>query len=348
MNKVEAYFIFPSAAAKQKIFDEIKADETYSQIVDIIPFVSLNETHLFYKNDGGYPYSTITLMEGYFSWLTQYSYWGQYFLESSELEIDVAQTKTGMARGLQIIDPHQDYENVSGFTSYFTPVPGWKKFSGPNGTFLIELRTREINGKNCFWFDGPLRSEFFPWIFDFVFLHIDGNKIYSLMDFLGSSLNVPNDFSSGVYIMEMFANSVAEFNCMSYNPSEESGWRTTKFIGIEENVQLNGKNFENCLLLEHDYIHVNCYHYDKQNQHGFQNYLCKDRVSHSWWQKDKGLIAVSLTLDGVQHIYTSSDITGTEAAETQRRLLERKDTPLTTPSVAPKEGKSFWKKLFGG
>src|ERR1700751_4640256 len=118
-KKIEAYLVFTSEKHMKETFENLEED--LKEISAMFDFVNLNNTYLFLNNAASMPYSSVAMLEAFFSVLTEKSFWGQYFIESEELEMNVSYTKP-LPKGLHAIEPNENITNIPDFSNYFTPI----------------------------------------------------------------------------------------------------------------------------------------------------------------------------------------------------------------------------------
>lgn len=338
-NKIEAYLVFTSEKHMRESFDSL--DDDLKEISGMLSFANLNNTYLFLNESTSLPYSTCVLLEGYFSELVERSFWGQYFLESEELEMDVSYTKP-MPKGLQTIEPHDNIENIPNFSSYFTPIAGWKKFAGKEESFRVNLQCTTIENEDCFYFEVKDDSNFLPTVLTEGLLQLEDNKVYIITHVAyRTKLLASKSFAAESYMKEVFANTDASLNRNSFILSEESGFYFNKCNGIVKEVNLNGTVLTNCLEIQHGYIHVNCYNWNEANQFYFENYICNDNQMFTYWELDKGLVGISGIENGIK-----KDFIGSESVAEEIPELPSPDSISTTPNPLPEKKESFFKRLF--
>jgi hypothetical protein len=294
-ENIEAYFVFGSDAHCREVFDNLEDD--LKEIAKLFDFVNLHNRYLFIKDSAHMPYSDAGMVEAFFSVLSSRALWGQYFIESEELEISASYTKP-LSHGLYTIAPAAPLQNIPDFTAYFKTAPGWRSFKWHGEQRYVRVAEVHTPDGTGFCVEQSPDANDLPHALTGHVLLPQNNCMYSITPSgLYGKPHEVNTLDNDAYFKEVFACTDETQQGSAYQLSEESGFYTVRVNNVNVSVSLDGILFTDCLVLEHDYLHVNCY---KPRQSGARDaacYRCGDRVSHTYWQKNVGLVGISFFLD---------------------------------------------------
>lgn len=332
-QKVEAYFVFHSDGHRQEVFANLEAD--LREVAEMIPFVSLNGTYLFVNDSAHMPYSTAGMLEAYFSVLSDAALWGQYFIESEELEINSSYTKP-LEHGLYAIAPVAVLNNIPDFGSYFITPPGWRKITWEGPAFFVSVFDVTTPAGTGFCIGQSPDTNKLPHILTASVFLVEHNSVYCITS--SGAIGRPETtltFSDNAYLKEVFATSDKTQHGNAFQLSEESGFYQNHFRDVEQSVTLNGVVYTDCIVLEHDYIHVNCYHHAENPEHDFERYRCSDNIWYSYWQKNAGLVGFAFPQGDARGAYNFECISN-EAYWTEKEQPDQGKPPR----------KGFFGRLF--
>lgn len=287
-ENIEAYFVFGSDAHCREVFDNLEDD--LKTIAELFDFVNLNNRYLFIKDSAYMPYSDAGMVEAFFSVLSSRALWGQYFIESEELEISSSYTKP-LPHGLYTIAPEAPLQNIPDFTAYFNTAPGWRSFKWHGEQRYVRVAEVNTPAGTGFCVQQSPDANDLPHALTGHVLLPQENCMYSIT--ASGATGKPDQlktFDDDAYFKEVFACTDETQQGCAYQLSEESGFYAVRIIGADVSVLLDGVPYTDCLVLEHDYVHVNCYRQLENPAHDADNYRCGDTISHTYWQKNKGLV----------------------------------------------------------
>lgn len=294
-ENIEAYFVFGSDAHCREVFDNLEDD--LKSIAELFNFVNLNNRYLFIKDSAYIPYSDAGMVEAFFSVLSSGALWGQYFIESEELEISASYTKP-LSHGLYTIEPAAPLQNIPDFTAYFKTPPGWRSFQWLGEQLYARVAEVHTPAGKGFCIQQSPDTNWLPHALTGHVLLPKDNYMYSITasGATGKPHEVKN-FDDDAYLKEVFACTDESQQGSGYQLSEESGFYAVRFIGVEASVTLEGITFPDCLVLEHDYLHVNCFKQQQNPVYDAACYRCGIRIWHTYWQKNTGIIGFAVTYD---------------------------------------------------
>lgn len=332
-ENIEAYFVFESDAHCREVFDNLEDD--LKEIARLFDFVSLHNRYLFIKDSAYMPYSDAGMVEAFFSVLSSRALWGQYFIESEELAISSSYTKP-LAHGLYTIAPAAPLKNIPDFTAYFNTAPGWRTFKWHGEQLYVRVAEVHTPAGTGFCVEKSRDANALPHALTGHVLLPHENNMYSIT--ASGATGKPNQlktFDDDAYFKEVFACTDESQQGSAYQLSEESGFYAVRFIGVEASVTLEGITFPDCLVLEHDYLHVNCYKPQQNPAHDAACYYCGDHISRTYWQRNKGLIGFSYCFE---ELYTAVFTPLSDEAYTAKQQLPPPDN--SSPG-------GFFSRLFG-
>jgi hypothetical protein len=280
--------LFGSGKEKDQAFRSLAPG--FPEMLGEDQFVKMHEHYLFLRKSMAVSPGLAAALQGVCQQMIQDSLWGQYALESDELDLKINESKV-TSEGLFPVVLKTPVVNETGFTDFFGGSRGYRLFSGPRHDERVVCREKIIAGKDCFWFETGWDLSFFPWHLRNAFFFCEGNEVFIVRaPHQFSAILTQNYFASDFFLKETFATTDPALGKDAFSHTGENGFCRDHVVGWEEEVKSDGLLLTGCLVLSHQYIHPDCFTSGLSRYTDFEMYINRDLEYLTIWQKTRGLI----------------------------------------------------------